>query len=155
MNGVEVGCLNEWLKGNVNKGEYVVMKAEADVVEELINNNAIELVDELFMECKHQGKKCKECKRPYWKCLALCGQLRDVGSSFEAEGNMENQTPLKLYETNKIKQNAVAGISRGRQERVTLYGVRKPESARHIVGAVVTYTSQKHPAFRGMAGYVS
>nr|GFD06582.1 uncharacterized protein [Tanacetum cinerariifolium] len=86
MNGVEDETdtftetkITDWLKGNVNKGEYVVMKAEADVVEELINNNAIELVDELFMECKHQGKKCKECKRPYWKCLALCGQLRDVG----------------------------------------------------------------------------
>nr|GEX06509.1 putative reverse transcriptase domain-containing protein [Tanacetum cinerariifolium] len=71
--------ITDWLKGNVNKGEYVVMKVEADVVEELINNNAVELVHELFMECKHQGKKCKECKRPYWRCLALCGQLRDVG----------------------------------------------------------------------------
>nr|GFB23225.1 hypothetical protein HannXRQ_Chr10g0278221 [Tanacetum cinerariifolium] len=33
--------LTDWLKGNVNKGEYAVMKDEADVVEELINNNAI------------------------------------------------------------------------------------------------------------------
>nr|GEY55054.1 uncharacterized protein [Tanacetum cinerariifolium] len=141
----------------VTLGEYMVMKAEADVVKELINNNTIELVDEMFMECKHQGKKCKECKRPYWKCLALCGRSRDVGIAVHqwwgcqtldqagtgkvplihlsqigkkrstkkkmkigfnfrvsAEGKMENQTPLKLNKTNKIKQSAVTGLSRGR-----------------------------------------
>ncbi|XP_076890400.1 uncharacterized protein LOC143541426 [Bidens hawaiensis] len=69
----------DWLRENVKKCEYVVMKAEADVVEELINNKVIDLVDELFMECKYQSMKCKKCKRPYWKCLALYGQLKDLG----------------------------------------------------------------------------
>ncbi|GJS11050.1 hypothetical protein Tco_0367846 [Tanacetum coccineum] len=92
--------ITDWLKENVNKGEYVVMKAEADVVEELINNNAIELVDELFMEFK----RCRCCSS------SMVGM---TGSSFEAKGKMENQTSLKLYETNKIKQNAVTGLSRG------------------------------------------
>ncbi|KAK9072125.1 hypothetical protein SSX86_008557 [Deinandra increscens subsp. villosa] len=69
----------DWLRENVKKGEYVVMKAEADVVEELVNNKVIDLVDELFMECKYQCMKCVTCKRPYWKCLALYGQLKDLG----------------------------------------------------------------------------
>ncbi|KAJ0742191.1 hypothetical protein HanPI659440_Chr10g0361361 [Helianthus annuus] len=69
----------DWLRENVKKCEYVVMKAEADVVEELINHKVIDLVDELFMECKYQCMRCKKCKRPYWKCLALYGQLKDLG----------------------------------------------------------------------------
>ncbi|KAI3689160.1 hypothetical protein L2E82_47110 [Cichorium intybus] len=71
--------ISDWLWENVKNDEYVVMKAEADVVEQLVNNKAIELVDELFLECKYQCMKCKKCKRPYWKCLALYGLLKDVG----------------------------------------------------------------------------
>ncbi|KAL4566081.1 hypothetical protein LXL04_030191 [Taraxacum kok-saghyz] len=71
--------ITDWLRENVKNEDYVVMKAEADVVEQLVNNKAIELVDELFLECKYQSKKCKNCRRPYWKCLALYGLLKDVG----------------------------------------------------------------------------
>ncbi|PIA46474.1 hypothetical protein AQUCO_01500190v1 [Aquilegia coerulea] len=73
--------VSDWLEKNVKKEEYVVMKAEADVVEEMISSKAINLVDELFLECKHQwqrGKKNKG-KRAYWECLALYGRLRDEG----------------------------------------------------------------------------
>ncbi|KAF5200401.1 hypothetical protein FRX31_010014 [Thalictrum thalictroides] len=73
--------VSDWLEKNVKKEEYIVMKAEADVVEEMISSKAINLVDELFLECKHQwqrGKKNKG-KRAYWECLALYGRLRDEG----------------------------------------------------------------------------
>lgn len=73
--------VSEWLRKNVKQEEYVVMKAEADVVEEMISSRAITLVDEMFLECKHQwqrGKKNKG-KRAYWECLALYGRLRDEG----------------------------------------------------------------------------
>lgn len=74
--------MSEWLRTNVREEEYVVMKAEAEVVEELVANEAIFLVDELFLECKHQslrGKKTNKSKRAYWECLALYGKLRDEG----------------------------------------------------------------------------
>ncbi|XP_059637307.1 uncharacterized protein LOC132279366 [Cornus florida] len=76
----EIG-MSEWLWENVNEDEYVVMKAEAEVVEEMVKSRAIVLVDELFMECKHQGlsKKSKNSRRAYWECLALYGKLRDEG----------------------------------------------------------------------------
>lgn len=77
----------DWLKKNVKEEEYVVMKAEAEVVEELVKSKAIELVDELFMECKTKrtkkggGRKYgpNYNKRAYWECLALYGRLRDLG----------------------------------------------------------------------------
>lgn len=73
--------VSDWLRTNVKSEEYVVMKAEADVAEEMLSTRAISLVDELFLECKHQwqrGKKNKG-KRAYWECLALYGRLRDEG----------------------------------------------------------------------------
>nr|XP_016470065.1 PREDICTED: uncharacterized protein LOC107792370 [Nicotiana tabacum] len=74
--------MSDWLKKNVKKNEYVVMKAEAGVVEEMVRNKAIRLVDELFLECKHQGIKKgdkKKSRRAYWECLSLYGMLRDEG----------------------------------------------------------------------------
>ena len=84
--------MSEWLKKNVKEEEYVVMKAEAEVVEEMMNTKAIKLVDELFLECKPQGQNGKKgdnnsnsntnyvrSRRAYWQCLALYGQLRDEG----------------------------------------------------------------------------
>ncbi|KVH99696.1 uncharacterized protein LOC112514712 [Cynara cardunculus var. scolymus] len=71
--------ITDWLRENVKKDEYVVMRGEAEVVEELIKSKAIGLVDELFLECKYQGIKCQKCRRPYWKCLALYGLLKDAG----------------------------------------------------------------------------
>ncbi|XP_059281611.1 uncharacterized protein LOC132035371 [Lycium ferocissimum] len=74
--------MSDWLKKNVKENEYVVMKAEAEVVEEMVRNKAIKLVDELFMECKHQGVKKgdkKKSRRAYWECLSLYGMLRDEG----------------------------------------------------------------------------
>ncbi|KAM1014209.1 hypothetical protein ACFX13_044893 [Malus domestica] len=74
--------ISEWLNKNVKDEEYVVMKAEAEVVEEMVKSKAIHLVDELFLECKHQGHNQKinvRSRRAYWQCLALYGQLRDEG----------------------------------------------------------------------------
>ncbi|KAI4307479.1 hypothetical protein L6164_030660 [Bauhinia variegata] len=80
--------MSEWLRKNVKDEEYVVMKAEAELVEEMIKSKAIRLVDELFLECKPQlghnqkqgnfGKHRKN-RRAYWECLALYGKLRDEG----------------------------------------------------------------------------
>ncbi|KAJ8539566.1 hypothetical protein K7X08_013818 [Anisodus acutangulus] len=73
--------MSDWLKNNVKENEYVVMKAEADVVEEMVKNKSIRLIDELFLECKHQGikKGNKKNRRAYWECLSLYGLLRDEG----------------------------------------------------------------------------
>ncbi|KAK4747501.1 hypothetical protein SAY87_014087 [Trapa incisa] len=67
--------MSEWLRGNVREEEYVVMKAEAEVVEEMVRSRTIRLVDELFLECKPRGSG----KRAYWECLALYGRIRDEG----------------------------------------------------------------------------
>lgn len=69
---------SEWLRNNVRREDFVVMKAEAQVVEEMMTENTICLVDELFLECKNQWQQ-KESKRAYWQCLALYGSLRDQG----------------------------------------------------------------------------
>ncbi|KAI5655001.1 hypothetical protein M9H77_32188 [Catharanthus roseus] len=73
--------MSDWLRKNVQENEYVVMKAEAEVVEELVKNRSINLVDELFLECKHRGikKSSERSRRAYWECLALYGMLRDEG----------------------------------------------------------------------------
>ncbi|XXG40479.1 hypothetical protein AAC387_Pa01g1186 [Persea americana] len=63
------------------------MKAEVEVVEEIFLSKAIFLVDELIMECKHEGqtgkKKSKNMnmssRRAYWECLYLYGKLREEG----------------------------------------------------------------------------
>ncbi|XVF64878.1 hypothetical protein PTKIN_Ptkin09bG0202200 [Pterospermum kingtungense] len=76
----EIG-MSDWLRKNVKEPDYVVMKAEAEVVEDMIKSKAINLVDELFLECKpegHGGRK-NMSKRAYWECLALYGKLRDEG----------------------------------------------------------------------------
>ncbi|KAM7514507.1 hypothetical protein LguiA_004090 [Lonicera macranthoides] len=78
--GREIGGMSEWLRKNVREEEYVVMKAEAEVVEEMLSNKAIGLVDELFLECGIKGKqKGRKSRRAYWECLALYGMLRDEG----------------------------------------------------------------------------
>ncbi|OUZ99786.1 hypothetical protein BVC80_9065g61 [Macleaya cordata] len=79
--GVPQVGISDWLRKNVKEEEYVVMKAEAEVVEEMVNNKAINLVDELFLECKHQGQSGRKNKsrRAYWECLALYGRLTDEG----------------------------------------------------------------------------
>ncbi|KAG9450803.1 hypothetical protein H6P81_010768 [Aristolochia fimbriata] len=76
--------MSEWLRRNVREEEYVVMQAEAEVVEEMVESKAIRLVDELFLECEHEGQKGgkgrkKKSRRPYWECLSLYGKLRDEG----------------------------------------------------------------------------
>lgn len=78
------GGMAEWLERNVREEEYVVVKAEAGVVEEVVKGRAIGLVDELFLECNHQweekkGRKEMRSRRAYWECLALYGKLRDEG----------------------------------------------------------------------------
>jgi len=74
--------MSDWLMKNVKDEEYVVMKAEAEVVEEMMRNKSITLVDELFLECKPHGlnlKRGTRGRRAYWECLALYGKLRDEG----------------------------------------------------------------------------
>ena len=77
--------MTEWLKENVKEEEYVVMKAEAEVVEEMMRSKSIKMVDELFLECKPKGlglrgrKMQSKTGKAYWECLALYGKLRDEG----------------------------------------------------------------------------
>ncbi|KAM7265629.1 hypothetical protein ACFE04_003312 [Oxalis oulophora] len=83
---VELGNLasaidvSDWLMENVKEEDYVVMKAEAGVVEDMIRTATICLVDELFLECRvqWQGGR-KNGRRAYWECLALYGRLMDEG----------------------------------------------------------------------------
>jgi len=77
----EIG-MSDWLRKNVKEEEYVVMKAEAEVVEDMMKSNYIGLVDELFLECKPnlgRSRRGSTSGRAYWECLALYGQLRDEG----------------------------------------------------------------------------
>lgn len=76
--------VSDWLDKNVKEEEYVVMKVEAEMAEEMIERRTISLVDEMFLECKNEwqdyGKTKKNMsKRAYWECLALYGRLRDEG----------------------------------------------------------------------------
>lgn len=71
--------VSDWLTKNVREEDFVVMKAEAQVVEEMIREKTICLVDELFLECNNKGHVGNEGKRAYWECLALYGRLRDEG----------------------------------------------------------------------------
>ncbi|KAK7311710.1 hypothetical protein RJT34_10016 [Clitoria ternatea] len=73
--------ISDWVKKSVKEEEYVVMKAEAEVVEEMMRSNSIGLVDELFLECKPKRGNTRDStsRRAYWECLALYGKLRDEG----------------------------------------------------------------------------
>ncbi|CAI9786234.1 unnamed protein product [Fraxinus pennsylvanica] len=76
--------LSKWLMQNMKRDDYVVMKAEAQVVKEMMKDKTICLVDELFLECKNQwqdedGEEKNGSKRAYWQCLTLYGKLRDEG----------------------------------------------------------------------------
>lgn len=70
---------SDWMANNVKEEDYVVMKAEAEMVEQMMSKNTISLVDELFLECKNQWQDGGKSKRAYWQCLALYGKLRDEG----------------------------------------------------------------------------
>lgn len=63
--------VSSWLTEHVKLEDYVVMKADAQVVEEMLKDKTLCLVDELFLECKDQWA--------YWQCLALYGKVRDEG----------------------------------------------------------------------------
>ncbi|KAK1385919.1 Peptide upstream ORF protein [Heracleum sosnowskyi] len=71
--------VSNWMANNVKKEDYVVMKAEAEMVEEMMSKKMISLVDELFLECRNQWQDGSKSKRAYWQCLALYGKLRDEG----------------------------------------------------------------------------
>lgn len=82
--GEEGVSLSNWLRNTVKKEDYVVMKAEAQVVEEMVREKAICLIDELFLECKSQweegeGEQVNQSHRAYWQCLELHGRLREEG----------------------------------------------------------------------------
>ncbi|KAL7082526.1 hypothetical protein ACP275_14G104100 [Erythranthe tilingii] len=78
----ETGVSN-WMREKVGREDYVVMKAEAQVVEEMLKEKTLCLVDELFLECKNQWQDDEDqsdgSKRAYWQCLALYGKVRDEG----------------------------------------------------------------------------
>ncbi|XP_020213704.1 uncharacterized protein LOC109797940 [Cajanus cajan] len=74
---MEIG-MSDWVRKNVKEEEFVVMKAEAEVVEEMVKTDSIGLVDELFLECKPK-RNGDTSRRAYWECLALYGKLRDEG----------------------------------------------------------------------------
>ncbi|XP_006657971.2 uncharacterized protein LOC102715955 [Oryza brachyantha] len=73
----------EWLEGNVREEDYVVVKAGAEAVEEILRKRAaVRRVDELFLDCDAASAGADEsssARRPYWECLALYGRLRDHG----------------------------------------------------------------------------
>lgn len=73
--------VSDWLTQNVREEEYVVMKADAEVAEEMMRKRTIHLVDEMFLECSSQWgyRKTNKSRRAYWECLALYGRLRDEG----------------------------------------------------------------------------
>uniref|UniRef100_A0A1D1YK22 Serine--tRNA ligase n=1 Tax=Anthurium amnicola TaxID=1678845 RepID=A0A1D1YK22_9ARAE len=78
--------MSRWLRRNVREEEYVVMKAEAGVVEEMVRSGAVGLVDELFLQCRHGAGGARKTEaasglrqRAYWECLSLYGKLRDAG----------------------------------------------------------------------------
>ncbi|CAN4107923.1 unnamed protein product [Withania somnifera] len=86
--GVPLLGAAEWLSKSVKEEDYVVMKAEAEVVEEMIKKKAICLVDELFLHCGNQLEVDNDDddegnggsqKRAYWQCLTLHGKLIDEG----------------------------------------------------------------------------
>lgn len=71
--GTKAYRVSDWLQKNVKEEEFVVMKAEAGIVEEIVNTKekAMHLIDELFLEC--------DADRAYWECLALYGKIKDEG----------------------------------------------------------------------------
>ncbi|CAH9084638.1 unnamed protein product [Cuscuta epithymum] len=76
--------VSSWLRNTVKEEDYVVMKAEEEVVEELVRKHTICLIDELFLECKSQWDEGGEegkwpRQRAYWQCLELHGRLREEG----------------------------------------------------------------------------
>lgn len=67
----------DWIgKTGVRGEDYVVVKAEARVVEQMLRDKTLCIVDEVFLECDKEGRKRK---RGYWECVALYGKLRDEG----------------------------------------------------------------------------
>ena len=76
--------ISGWLKNNVRQEDFVVMKAEAQVVDELMEEKTICLADELFLECKNHFQDDgvgdeNASKRACWQCLAWYASLRDQG----------------------------------------------------------------------------
>lgn len=73
----------DWIaKTGVKAEDYVVVKAEAGVVEQMLRDNTLCVVDELFLECRNGSEEEEEEKgrrRAYWECVALYGRVRDEG----------------------------------------------------------------------------
>lgn len=82
------GSVSDLMKKiNLRPEDYVVMKAEAQMVEQMMKDETMCVVDELFMECRNEWEDdvgeesgmMKKKKRAYWQCLALYGRVRDEG----------------------------------------------------------------------------
>lgn len=81
--GIKTGNISNWINRNAMEDDFIVVKAEAQSVEEMMREKMICLVDELFLECKVQSRggwdENSGKKRAYWECLALFGKLREEG----------------------------------------------------------------------------
>lgn len=70
----------DWIaKTGVKAEDYVVVKAEAGVVERMVRDKTLCVVDELLLECGNGGEEKGRRKRAYWECVALYGRVRDEG----------------------------------------------------------------------------
>lgn len=72
--GTKACQVSGWLERNVKEEEFVVMKADAGIIEEMVNakeKKSIQVIDELFLECN--------TTRAYWECLAIYGKVKDEG----------------------------------------------------------------------------
>ncbi|PHT41317.1 hypothetical protein CQW23_20171 [Capsicum baccatum] len=81
----------EWLKSAVTEKDYVVMKmdvegTEFDLIPRLIENGAICLIDEVFLECHYNrwqkccpGERSSKYQNTYGQCLDLFTSLRESG----------------------------------------------------------------------------
>ncbi|KAL4189550.1 hypothetical protein AMTRI_Chr08g207680 [Amborella trichopoda] len=80
----------KWVKSNVDKRDYVVMKmdvegTEFDLLPNLFETGAICLIDEIFLECHYnRWQKCcpersKKYKKTYGDCMNLFTSLRESG----------------------------------------------------------------------------
>ncbi|OIW02546.1 hypothetical protein TanjilG_12860 [Lupinus angustifolius] len=112
--------MSDWLRRNVKEEEYVVMKSEVEVVEEMMKSKAIMLVDELFLECKprssakhNNGDNVNDgnngrSRRAYWECLALYGKLRDEGVAVHQwESNVDKRMPYDEVSSWELERSRV------------------------------------------------
>ena len=80
-----------WLKNNVSKRDFIVVKtdvegAEFELIPRLVETGAICLIDEMFLECHYNrwqrccpGMRSFKYRKTYSQCLDLFSSLREKG----------------------------------------------------------------------------